>query len=73
MKGIAIAGIVLIVLGIAGFTIGRVSFTTKETAVDLGPVEVTAEEEHDVAIPEVAAILAFAAGIVMVIVGTRKA
>jgi hypothetical protein len=73
MKGIVIAGVVLIVLGVAGFTVGRISYTTKEKAIDLGPVEVTAEKEHAIAIPEIAAIIAFVAGIGMVIVGTRKA
>jgi hypothetical protein len=73
MKGIVIAGVALIVLGVAGFAVGRISYTTKEKAIDLGPIEVTAEKKHELAIPEVAAIVAFAAGIVLVIAGTRKA
>ena len=73
MKGVTIAGIVLIVLAVAGFTVGRVSYTTKEKAIDLGPIEVTTEEKHDVAIPEIAAIIAVAAGLVLVVVGMRKA
>jgi hypothetical protein len=73
MKGIAIAGIVLIVLGIGGFAFGGFSFTTKEKVLDLGPIEATADKKHEIAIPQVAAIVAFAAGIVLVIAGTRKA
>jgi hypothetical protein len=73
MKGTAIAGIVLIVLGLGAFAMGGFSFTTKDKVVDLGPVEVTADKKHSIAIPQVAAAVAFAAGIVLVIAGTRKA
>ncbi|MBY0509766.1 MAG: hypothetical protein K2P94_06400 [Rhodospirillaceae bacterium] len=73
MKGTAIAGIVLIVLGLGGFALGGFSFTTKEKVLDLGPIEATADKKHDVAIPQIAAVIAFAAGIALVIAGTRKA
>ncbi len=73
MKGIVLAGVVLIVLGAAGFAVGRISYTTKEKAIDLGPIEVTAEKKHELAIPEIAAIIAFVAGVGLVIAGTRKA
>lgn len=73
MKGTAIAGIVLIVLGIGGFALGGFSFTTKEKVLDLGPIEATADKKHDIAIPQIASVIAFAAGIALVIAGTRKA
>lgn len=73
MKGIAIAGIALIILGIAGFAVGGISFTTKEKAVDLGPIEITKEEKHSLPIPQIAAGIAVAAGIALVVAGSRKA
>lgn len=73
MKGIALAGAVLIVLGIAGFAAGGISFTTKEKAVDLGPIEITTEKKHDLPIPQIAAGIAVAAGIALVVAGSRKA
>jgi len=72
MKGLSIAGIVLVLIGIAGFAFGGFSFTTKETALDLGPIEVTAEEKHKFPIPTIAAGLAVAAGLVLVVMGARK-
>jgi hypothetical protein len=73
MKGIAIAGIALILFGVVGFAVGHIGVTTKEKVIDLGPLEVTKDEKHGFAIPDVAAGLALAAGLVLVVAGTRKA
>ncbi len=73
MKATSIAGIVLVLIGIAGFAFGGLSFTTKETKLDLGPIEVQAEEKHNLPIPTIAAVLAIVAGIGLVVVGVKKA
>lgn len=73
MKGIAIAGIALIIVGVIGFSVGHIGVTTKEKVVDLGPLEVTKSEKHSPPIPDIAAGLALAAGLVLVVVGSRKA
>jgi len=73
MKPVAIIGIVLIVLGIAGLVVGRFSYTTTEKVLDVGPLQATAEEEHSVAIPDIAGIAAIIAGGFLVFVGRRRA
>ncbi len=73
MKPLAIVGIVLIVLGIAGLVMGRFSYTTEEKVLDLGPLEATAEKEHSVAVPDIAGIAAILAGGFLVFVGRRRA
>ncbi len=73
MKPISIVGIVLVVIGIAGFAMGGFSFTTKEKVLDLGPIQATADKKHDFPIPALAAGLALAAGVVLVVIGNRKA
>jgi hypothetical protein len=73
MKAATIAGIALIALGTIGLVYGGLSFTTKEKAVDLGPIEIVTEEKHDLPIPEIASIIAVIAGIGLVAVGMRKA
>jgi len=73
MKPVAIIGIVLIVLGIAGLVIGRFSYTTEEKVLDVGPLEATAEKEHNIAIPDIAGIAAILAGGFLVFVGRRRA
>jgi hypothetical protein len=72
MKPLAIVGIVLIVLGIAGLAIQRISYTTEEKVVDLGPLEASVEEEHHVAIPDIAAIAAILAGGALVVFGRGR-
>ena len=73
MKPVAIVGIVLIVLGIAGLVLGRFSYTTEEKVLDVGPLEATAEKEHSIAIPDIAGIIAVLAGGFLVFMGRRRA
>jgi len=73
MKSLAIVGVVLIVLGIAGLVVGRFSYTTEEKVLDIGPLEATAEKEHSIAVPDIAAIAAIIAGGFLVFVGRRRA
>ena len=73
MKPVAIIGIVLIVLGIAGLVLGRFSYTTEEKVLDVGPLEATAEKEHSIAIPDIAGVIAVLAGGFLVFMGRRRA
>lgn len=72
MKGITITGIVLILLGILGFIVPRIGFTETETVVDIGPLEVEAERERSILIPDIAAGAAVVAGVALVAVGARR-
>ncbi len=73
MKPLAIVGIILIVLGIVGLAVGRFSYTTEEKVVDVGPIEATVDEEHHIAIPDVASIAAILAGGALVVLSRRRA
>lgn len=72
MKPIALIGIVLIVLGLGAFAYQGFSYTSKETVLDIGPIQATADTEKTVAIPPVAAGAALAVGVVLLIAGMRK-
>jgi hypothetical protein len=69
---LAILGIVLIVLGIAGLVLGRFSYTTEEKVLDVGPLQATAEKEHNIAVPDIAGIAAIVAGGFLVYIGRRR-
>ncbi len=71
MRRTVIIGVILIVLGLLGFIYPRISFTEKSTAIDLGPVEIQTEQRRTIPIPEIAAGLAVAAGVVLVVAGSR--
>lgn len=72
MKPGTIIGIILIVIGVAGFALGGFSFTQKEKVLDLGPIEATADDKKTVAIPPLLAGLALVSGLVLVAAGARK-
>lgn len=73
MNSTAMIGVILIVLGVAGFAVGHIDFTTREKVVDLGPVEVNADKKHSIAIPDVAAAIALLAGAGLVLAGQKRA
>jgi hypothetical protein len=72
MKPMTIAGIILIVVGLAALALGGFSYTTRETVVDLGPLQATAERERNFPLPPVAGVAAVAAGVALLVVGRRK-
>jgi hypothetical protein len=72
MRPLAIIGLVLIGLGIAGLVLGRFSYTTQEKVLDIGPLQATAEKEHSIAVPDIAGVAAILVGGFLVYVGRRR-
>lgn len=72
MKPLMIFGLLLIVAGLAGLIAGHVSYTTQENVIDLGPIKATADREHTIQIPDIAAVAAMAAGAFLVFMGRRR-
>lgn len=73
MKPLAMAGLGLIGLGIAGLALGRFSYTTEKTVVDVGPITASVDEKHSVDVPDIAGIGAILAGAVLIYLGRRTA
>jgi hypothetical protein len=73
MKPGTINGIILVVIGVAGFALGGFSFTQKEKVLDIGPIEATADDEKTVPIPPLLAGLALVSGVVLLVASSRKA
>jgi len=73
MKPLAVLGLVLIVLGIAGLALGHISFTTEKKVLDVGPATASVNEEHHIAVPDVAGVAAVGAGVVLLVIGMRRA
>ena len=72
MKPIAILGVLLIAIGVAGLLIANISFTEKKVIVDAGPLKVTADQQHNIPIPSIAGVLAVVVGAGLLFYG-RKA
>jgi hypothetical protein len=69
MKPMAIVGVLLIAIGIAGLAIDNISFTERKTIVDAGPLKITAEEHRTIPIPTIAGIVAVIAGAGLLFMG----
>jgi hypothetical protein len=71
MKSIAAAGVMLIVLGLVALIYQGVTYTSRETIVDIGPLHATAERQRTLPLPPVLGIVAVAAGAALLIAGAR--
>jgi UDP-N-acetylmuramyl pentapeptide phosphotransferase/UDP-N-acetylglucosamine-1-phosphate transferase len=67
-----IAGVILIVIGLIGLIWGGISWTEEETVVDIGPIEARAEQEKTVPITPLVGGIALVAGIVLLVVPSRR-
>lgn len=72
MNAARITGIVLIVLGLAGFFTGGFSFTKDTTAAKLGPIQLTVKETESVNIPQWLSLGAVVLGAVVLVMGFKK-
>jgi hypothetical protein len=73
MRPLSIFAIVLIVAGIVGLVVENVTWTEKEQVVDIGPVEIQAEEKKSVPIPTLAGVIAILVGVGLLVVDRRNA
>jgi hypothetical protein len=71
MKPLTLVGVLLIVLGVAALGYQGITYTSRETVVDAGPLQVTADRQRTVPLPPVLGIVAVAGGVVLLIVGAR--
>jgi hypothetical protein len=73
MRSMMWIGIVLVLLGVAGLVIQNVKFTETKKVLDVGPLQVNAEEQHSLPIPTIAGVVAVLAGLTLVFVSQRRA
>jgi hypothetical protein len=73
MKTYTLIGLVLIVIGIIAFAYQGISFTTREKVVDLGPIHMTAEKTRTLPLPPIVGGIALVGGIMLLVVGRKKA
>ena len=70
MKPLALAGLLLIGVGVAALAFGRFSYTTEKTVIDMGPITASVDEKHNLDIPDIAGIVA---GALLVFLGRKSA
>jgi uncharacterized membrane protein len=70
---ITLVGIALIVLGIVAFAYQGITYTSREKIIDIGPFQATADTEKTIPLSPLVGGLALVGGIVLVVVGAKKA
>ncbi len=67
-----IAGTLLIVFGIVALVFGGISWTDRDTVVDLGPIEAQTEERETIPLSPIVGIASVVGGIALLVVGSRS-
>jgi len=65
-------GVVLVFLGAAALIWPKLSYTRRETLVDVGPVNVTADTKKSLPLSPILAGVVLAGGVVLIVVGARR-
>ena len=66
-------GIALIVVGVMALAYQGFTYTSRDTVLDIGPVHATADREHSVPLPPIVGVVGIASGVLLLVVGGRKA
>ena len=67
-----IAGLLLIVFGVAALIYGGFTYTSQKNVVDIGAVQINKTENHSLPIPPVLGIVAIAGGAALIYFGAQK-
>jgi hypothetical protein len=72
MKPMALVGLLLLVLGLGALVYQGITYTSRETVIDVGPIHATADREKTLPLPPIVGIVAVAGGVVLLVAGMRK-
>jgi drug/metabolite transporter (DMT)-like permease len=67
-----IAGILLIIAGVAALIYGGFSYTSQKKAVDMGAIQIDRTEHHTLPVPPILGIIAIVGGGVLVYFGAKE-
>ena len=73
MRPGTVLGALLILAGVIALSLGGFSFTTRDKVAEVGPVEVTGQQRRSMPLPPLLGGLAIVGGVVLIVVGSRKA
>ena len=67
-----IAGILLIILGVAALIYGGFTYSSQKTVADIGPMQISTTENHTIPISPILGIVAIAGGAGLIYFGAKK-
>ena len=72
MKPGVIVGALLIMLGVVALVYQGITYTSRETVIDIGPLHATADRQKTIPLPPVLGIAAVVGGAALLVVGMRR-
>ena len=72
MKIQSLVGILLIALGIVALAYQGITYTTREKAIDFGPLKVITEQEKIFPLPPIVGVLALIGGVVLLVTDRKR-
>lgn len=72
MRQMTIVGVAFIGLGVAALVYQGITYTSRETVIDIGPLHATADRQKTLPLPPALGIVAVAGGAAMLVAGARK-
>jgi hypothetical protein len=71
MGGKSILGIVLVVLGIIALAYQGITYTTQKKVLDIGPIQATKEERHNIPLPPILGVFSLVGGVAVLALDRR--
>ena len=72
MKNLLLASILMIILGVVALTYQGITYTTTEKAIDIGPLQITAERTHTIPLLPILGVTAIVVGVVLLVASRRN-
>jgi drug/metabolite transporter (DMT)-like permease len=72
MKPLSLLGVVLLVCGIAALAYQGITYKSRDTVLDVGPLHATAVREHTIPLSPLFGIVAVVGGAALLVMGSRK-
>jgi hypothetical protein len=72
MKPMVIVGGVLLALGLVALVYQGITYTSRDTVLDIGPLHATADRQKTIPLSPVLGLGAVGAGVALLIAGVRK-
>jgi hypothetical protein len=73
MGGRLVLGVVLVAIGILALAYQGFTYTTHKKVIDLGPIQATKEEHHNVPLPPVLGVICLIGGVIVLVSDKRGA
>lgn len=72
MRSTAIMGVFLALLGVAALVYQGVTYTSRETVLDIGPIQATKETTKTMPLPPILGGMAILGGVFLIVLGARR-